>query len=190
VVGSIGAIFGGLGFHEFINKYGIGRLWGHCWGCFHKFDLIWPILTSTRQIITWPFIGFRIVSSQPWKLQRGEFLQRARRNWSWTLYRLWKKQARFIKLSVNQSVDPLLFIIDGPKPGPTSQDAETPSHSGFHPPHLLYNRRGLTRNNSGVSASWDVGPGQHRTFILWNYLIAPESPGIDEALIINWDLFF
>jgi ClpP class serine protease len=26
VVGSIGAIFGGLGFHEFINKYGIGRL--------------------------------------------------------------------------------------------------------------------------------------------------------------------
>jgi hypothetical protein len=32
--------------------------------------------------------------------------------------------------------------------GPTSQDAETPSHSGFHPPHLLYNRRGLTRNNS------------------------------------------
>jgi hypothetical protein len=35
-----------------------------------------------------------------------------------------------------------------PTPGPTSQDAETPSHSGFHPPHLLYNRRGLTRNNS------------------------------------------
>jgi hypothetical protein len=33
-------------------------------------------------------------------------------------------------------------------PGPTSQDAETPSHPGFHPPHLLYNRRGLTRNNS------------------------------------------
>jgi hypothetical protein len=32
--------------------------------------------------------------------------------------------------------------------GPTSQDAETPSHSGYHPPHLLYNRRGLTRNNS------------------------------------------
>jgi hypothetical protein len=32
--------------------------------------------------------------------------------------------------------------------GPTSQDAETPSHSGFHPPHLLYNRRGLTRSNS------------------------------------------
>jgi hypothetical protein len=32
--------------------------------------------------------------------------------------------------------------------GPTSQDAETPSHSGFHPPHLLYNSRGLTRNNS------------------------------------------
>jgi hypothetical protein len=42
------------------------------------------------------------------------------------------------------------------------QDAETPSHSGFHPPHLLYNRRGLTRNNSGVSASWDVGPGLRR----------------------------
>jgi hypothetical protein len=33
-------------------------------------------------------------------------------------------------------------------PGPTTQDAETPSHSGFHPPHLLYNRGGLTRNNS------------------------------------------
>jgi hypothetical protein len=33
-------------------------------------------------------------------------------------------------------------------PVPTFQDAETPSHSGFHPPHLLYNRRGLTRNNS------------------------------------------
>jgi hypothetical protein len=24
----------------------------------------------------------------------------------------------------------------------------TPSHSGFHPPHLLYNRRGLTRSDS------------------------------------------
>jgi hypothetical protein len=34
------------------------------------------------------------------------------------------------------------------RPGPTSQDAETPNHPGFHPPHLLYNRRGLTRNNS------------------------------------------
>jgi hypothetical protein len=33
-------------------------------------------------------------------------------------------------------------------PGPTSQDAETPSQPGFHPPHLLYIRRGLTRNNS------------------------------------------
>ena len=32
VVGSIGVIFGGLGFHELINKYGIGEdntVWGY-----------------------------------------------------------------------------------------------------------------------------------------------------------------
>jgi hypothetical protein len=40
------------------------------------------------------------------------------------------------------------YYCDTKKSGPTSQDAETPSHPGFHPPHLLYNRRGLTRNNS------------------------------------------
>jgi hypothetical protein len=55
--------------------------------------------------------------------------------------------------SINQSIECLCTVKmrqNKEDPGPTSQDAETPSHSGFHPPHLLYNRRGLTRNNSEV----------------------------------------
>jgi hypothetical protein len=52
-----------------------------------------------------------------------------------------------MRLSETQEETAGLWSI-GKTPGPTSQDAETPSHPGFHPPHLLYNRRGLTRNNS------------------------------------------